>query len=476
MSYQQGRIKDARNNIIRIEHPELPLYPQTNLTASYVAGVTSLTVLDNNGFSNADKIIVGMVGQDKTELATINGAVSVGTSISIVAMLFDHPVDTILQKALWNQVEISGASTVAGSKTVITTANIQFDSPDTEYVVTGTTYNYYFVRYYNSATATYSAYSDAAPAAGYSPDTVRSVKESALNLCGESIGTVITDDFLDTEITNCEIDLWKEKRRWAMFDVEDAILGTLSAGVCTFNMPSDISDPDTNESIRSVRVRQIGGLRCVQKEEYDGIRWDMAFTTLAVQANAGDTTLNLTSAADFETSGSVFLESDSITYTRVSTNQLTGIPASGTGSITATHLVGLNVWQGGQRDMAPTIYTVAEKQVNIVLPPSASYVGQAIYISYYSKPTYPDSDADLLNWPDPELYHMWLAWKIQMRLHNGDTTNASINFKALYDQRKQTLLNRARLQDSPRFQPRRPFGRQVISNVTNDDFVSWVIR
>ena len=126
--------------------------------------------------------------------------------------------------------------------------------------------------------------------------------------------------------------------------------------------------------------------------------------------------------------------------------------------------------------MAPTVWTPMEGTVNILLPASQSYWDQAIYISYYSKPTYPDSDSDVIQWPDPELYHFFLAWKITLKRHNGLPTDSSQNFKALYDERKRLLISRARLQDTPKFVPKVPYKRQDISSVTNAEWVSWVIR
>lgn len=479
MAYASAKILDARGNVVRVAHPDLPQFPSTVALASS-AGATAQTVGDNEGFADDNYIVLGPLGQDKTEIIRIDAAVTRGTSLTTTATVFDHPLDSPVKLILWNQIEISGASSVSGSKTVITTVDIDSAMPDTEYVVSGTTYSYYFARYKNSTSTTYSAYSDAAPATGYSADTVRAVKESALSMVGERVDEgVITNDFLNNEITNCEIDIWKEKRRWAQFDVNDYVLGTLDAGVVAFDMPTDISDPDTDEAIRSVRVRQVGQLRKVGREEFDGLRWDTAVDSLLTQADAGDTSVAMNSVADFEDSGSVFIGEDSVTYTSRDTtlNTLSGIPASGTGAITETHDAGVAVWQGGFVDMAPVVWTPMDGQVNLVLPASATFWGQAIYLSYYAKPTYPDSDADIVEWPDPELYHYYLAWKITLRRHDGVPTEASIQFKALYDERKKLLLSRARLQDYPKFTPRVPYKRQSMAPFSDGDpMVSWIIR
>lgn len=478
MSYQQAEILDARNNVISVAHPTAPAYPQASLAAAAAAAATTLTVDDNTGFSNGDYMILGSLGQPKTELTKVNGAVTAGSSLTVTALTFDHAVNAPLAVSLWNQVEISGAASISGSKTVIATVELKVDAPQTEYVNAGTAYAYYFARYYNSTTTTFGSYSDAAPATGYAADTVRAVKKTALQNTGEAIGPLITDDFLNTEITNCEIDIWKEKRRWAQFEKDAVVIGTLNPGIVLFAMPSDISDPDTAEAIRMLRVRQIGVLQYLDFEGVEGLLWDTAVSALAVASNAGDTSITLESVADFTDYGSVTLGVDTLTYTGrdLNANQLTGIPTSGQGSITVSSAIGTNVWQGGLVETSPTCWTAIPGYISIILPPAPSYWYQALYCSYYSKPTYPTSDAQTLNWPDPTLYHLYLAWKICMRRSNGTPTPEEENFKNLYDARKALLLSRARVQDTPRFTPKRQFGRQTLGRLPDDNIVTWIIR
>lgn len=473
--YQQARITDARGNVIRVAHPTLPEHPRTTASA-ITAGATSITVADNQGFANGNFILYGQPQQPTTELVTISAGVTRGTGITASAAVFNHPQDTPVLLSLWNQVEISGASTTDGVKTVLSTKPIEWAQHDTEHVDSSATYPYYFARYKNSVSSTFSDYSDPAPATGYTPDTVRAVKTTALELVGEQIGTVITDDFLDREITNCEIDIWKEKRRWAEFYVDNYSLGQFAVGQTDFPLPTDISDDSTNSAIRSVRSRHTGALRYADQEVISGLLYGTAMTQLNADANMGDTSISVASAGDFtESGGSLRIGSDTVTYTSASGVTISGIPASGDGSITQLWQTGTKVWQGGNPEVSPSVYTIRPGYLSIVLPPSVTYFGNGLYLSYYAKPTYPDSDADILSWPDPELYHWWLAWKIELRRHNGTPTEASMNFNQQYLARKQTLLSRARLQDTPKMIPVRNHNRQRFSQ--SDSFiVPWTVH
>jgi hypothetical protein len=469
------RIRDARHNVLVIEHPVLPEQPQTTLTAASAAGAVALTVADNSGLSNGDKLVVGQAGSDQTEIATIGGAVTPGTALTVAALTFAHPVDCPVRRTLWNQIKVYSATAVGGSLSLVATIDIQFGSDTTDYVISGTAAAYYVTRYYDSVTAAVSSDSDYIPSAGYSPDTVRLVKETALEMTGQQIGDVITDDFLNQEIVNCENELYRlgPGRRWAHFLIENASLGTLTAGETVFSLPSDIADDDTNGAIQNVHTRQVMNLRCVEKREVDEIRWDVALAKLASNVTAGDTTVTLDDVGDFHDDGSVTIGEDTVTYTArdTTTNILSGIPASGSGSFADNHTAGDSVWQGGQIDMTPTLYFIYPGYLELPLPPNASYWDQNLYIDYYSKPTFPNSDADLVNFPSTELYHYYLSYKIKLRLANGVTNDSIKQDFSIFEDKKEKMMGRARLQDAPRFRPRRLARRQDIGRAYGGEIV-----
>ena len=230
MAFQLGILKEVRGNVLRVGHPDIPAGPSTFLSVAPAAGVTSLTVVDNNNLANNEYIVIGRLGSDSTEIARISAAVTLGTALTVTTTTYAHSIDSPVKRILWNQVELSGSTTLTGSKTTIATVDLMADREETTYANTGTTYAYYFCRYKNSNTTTYSEYSDGLLAAGYDDNTVRAVKEEALRMTNQTIGDNITEFFLDKEINNCQQEVWEERRRWSWAYAFDSILGDTVEG------------------------------------------------------------------------------------------------------------------------------------------------------------------------------------------------------------------------------------------------------
>ena len=125
--------------------------------------------------------------------------------------------------------------------------------------------------------------------------------------------------------------------------------------------------------------------------------------------------------------------------------------------------------------MTPTMFFVYPGTIELPLPPNANYWGQLMYCSYYSKPVYPSSDADTVNFPDVSVYHNYLAWKIMQKLANGMVDANSTGWKTLYETSKEKMMNRARLQDTPHFIPRTRNQRRAIDSALDPNYIYWFI-
>lgn len=453
MSYEIPVIRSATGNTIRISRPVIPPFPVTYLSTSVSSGGTTLTVLDNGVFSQNDFVMIGAVGVDKTEIVRITGAVTAGLTLTVGALSYDHAVDAPVAKFIWDQIEISGASTVTGSKTVITTLNIQPDRPETIYTNTGTTYAFYFARFKNSFTSTFSSYSDAAAAGGYAANTVRKIKDTALQMAALQINENITEDFLNNEITNCEEDLFHSKRVWSWAYDFDEIIGSCTQGAYSVSLPSDIADPNSNKSIvdpGGVRIQAYPDLYYITKAEFDLRYINVIHSTLSVAVAAIDTTITLTDSGDFPETGSINVGSSTFTYT--ANNQSTGVltlsAAAGT-----TIAAGTDVWQNSPFGI-PTAYTVWEGKMYFDIPFESTIESYNIYLSSYKKPTAVDSDSDTVNAPDNTIYHNWLVYKMLLRQSNGEPTPGSNAAFAMYQQRKINLMRQDRTGQRTVLRPR----------------------
>ena len=149
-------------------------YEKTYLTAAVAVADTTLTVraVDTNSMTDNDYLIVGEIGSENTEILQINGAVSDGTSLTVDnngsgGARFVHSIDEPVYRIAYNRVEFSRATTEAGTKSVLTTAEIQPDDLYTRYEDTTNTTGFGFIRFNNQTASTFSSYSDGIPYTGY---------------------------------------------------------------------------------------------------------------------------------------------------------------------------------------------------------------------------------------------------------------------------------------------------------------------
>jgi hypothetical protein len=421
MSYEAPRIKNVKGRVIEIEHLELPTQIKTYLTSAVSATGTTLTVIDSSGFANTDPIRIGELGNEGTEIKKVNGAVSSMTSLTTTALSFNHPIGTNVYKMLFNQWKIYGASTLTGSKTLIATVDMQVGEPYTTYVNTGTEYTYYFVLPYDSLNSvTGDAYSDGvAKTTGYQAGTVGSLIDKAMVASKSEFNEKITSSLLIGEINDCLRFMSGKLKRWSGLQCFDYSLGVTSLGVYKYAMPSDIEDANSIKSILEVRIGD-GILLYKDKREWDERLEDTKHTLVTTQATAGDTTLAINNSYDFADSGTVdiFVSGTeyNITYTGVTRSTtagvLTGVPASGTGSITVTIPASTDVWQD-EEDGQPTYFTVYDGYLYIWPLPSSSYDNMNVWIDYYTAKTNVDSYSDTLEFSRYDAVKHWLIWKLR---------------------------------------------------------------
>jgi len=154
--------------VITILNPKIMDGPYTILSEDYTSG-TTLTVEDSSGYSDNDLILVGSVGDEKAETTDLTSAPPNSSSLAISALSFAHDADEPIQKILYDQYEIDYKTSSTGNwVNLVTGASFYWGKDKTEYVHdAGVSTYYYRSRYYNSATGTYSDYSDSVVGTGY---------------------------------------------------------------------------------------------------------------------------------------------------------------------------------------------------------------------------------------------------------------------------------------------------------------------
>ena len=179
--------------------------------------------------------------------------------------------------------------------------------------------------------------------------------------------------------------------------------------------------PDIARSIIEVWIGKLKPLKKFTIQEYQKTQREIARGTVSGASTAGDTTITLGTGEgyDFDSSGSVTIGEDTITYTAITTGTtLTGVPASGTGAITETNS-NAPVWQGVSPER-PYIYALAENNLYLEKPPSTDYENQYIKVRGFKKLTAITEVSDTTEIPFTNVFSTYLAAMIEYKNGNID--------------------------------------------------------
>ena len=170
-------------NILRSYNPEL-LFDviSTPLTADSTAASGTLTVSGIIGVSVGDYLLIGEFGQETAEIVRVHtSSAPSGSTITLNAnTVHAHARSELVYRIDRNQVEFSRATSLAGEKSVLTTADIRCDSLYTVYEDQTNSSGFGFSRWKNSADTTYSNYSESYPYAGFSEQSLKKIFDSVL--------------------------------------------------------------------------------------------------------------------------------------------------------------------------------------------------------------------------------------------------------------------------------------------------------
>lgn len=198
---------------------------------------TTTVVLGNaDGFVVNDFILLGVYRSESSEIVRISAIT--GSTLTITTAKRLHPTGTLVSKLLYDQIEVSNSPNLGVTKTVMTTMAFESDN-DTFYkpsIVTG----FYYGRYYNSFSATYSSYSEALPYLGFNKNMARAIIDNALLGLNKDINDVLTDEYCYIELNNCLEEVQKASKRYSFFQVNRVPIKA-NYGRFTYDIPSTIS-------------------------------------------------------------------------------------------------------------------------------------------------------------------------------------------------------------------------------------------
>lgn len=418
MSTILTKIRTNRGNIgndIWVSFPDIYAFEKTYLSGDEAIAQTVLSVISSENFAANEFIVIGTPGAEQTEIRKIS-SVATGTITVTAAITFDHAQGTEITFIPFDQIEVYSSSSSGGSFSLLSAVNIRADALETYYPRTSDASTvYYKARFKNSQNTTYSDYSDEVAATGYSYNTVWAVKNRALMQLGEKIEGIITDSFLNESLWEARRDIDNQLKKWSWRTAFNTDIANLVEGQYSVTVPSTLRNPDSPQNILGLRIGSRGrNISYIPKREFDFWYEGIIHTTVATQPTVGQTTLILTNVRDLASSGSVEVGVDTITYTSKSnsTNTLSGVPASGTGSITVTHAAATDAWQNVSYG-EPTLYTIFENTIFFNVPFDSDFEGDNLFSDYYRTLLDYDSDADVLDEPDVDCLVSYLKYKIK---------------------------------------------------------------
>jgi len=372
---------------IRIQHPDLSSYPRTTVISSFTNGGTTLLVADNNDFTNAELVLLGEVQDEKTEYVAINGAVTRGTSLTIAnTTKFDHEIHSPVTKIYEYQIKVFGAATDGGSGTLINTIDIQWNKEFSEYTIksSDTAYNFYYACFYDGTTT--GSASDYVAKAGMTYASVENMVQEALGEVDQKIDG-ITREWLLTVANDWqqEIDGFMTQdgvsKDWSWQIFEDNTTLLLTENENKYSLADlSVKYPSSVKTFMTVRVGTFI-LKPLDISYYDKLMESRLRDSLKVATSAGVTSITLNNSAEFDDSGTFYLGPDNVTYTTNtrSTGVLSGIPASGSGSISQVNAIGATVWQNVS-PQRPNYFAVWNNYILLDAPVSTEFVGYPIRI------------------------------------------------------------------------------------------------
>lgn len=467
-----------RNGTLFIDNTELQsgAVAESYLTAEGTSGSGTITVKNILGFGINQILLIEDLGSENAEIILTHASTTPsGTTVTLASNLVKtHPVGSKVRVIIYNQFELKrGTTTVAADATALTVATTANFNPVSSlgsglvavdptlkvqsHESSEHTSGYYFARYKNSITSDFSGYTDAVIYGGWAQNTVGYLIETALRELGLTLSEMVTRLDCYRWVNECLKEIEGKQIKWPEHFKFNYSLTNLTAGDYQYSLPTDIYDDESNRSIIGVRIGSKGEpLNYISPTEFEELLDGIAITTAAEAGSVGETDIDLTSAADFVDSGTVYYFASgvqySFTYTGKSSNTLTGIPASGTGSITQAFSSGDTMYQSLTIGV-PAHYTVREGSLDFFPFPGADEHGLSVALDYATVVTAVDSDGDELDLHRADIVQPYLQWRIRCKAKLSNMLDRNDGYYMTYKERLNDAIRTAARVTS-RMQPR----------------------
>ena len=400
--------------IIRVSNQDLleNAY-ETSLSSSATSGVSTLTVYSISGVAINNIILIGEFGKEGSEIIKTHSATAPsGTTITLLSALTkSHPKDTKVYVIPYDQAQFYNATTETGTKTLMSTSDIDEENKETKYEDGTYTSGYYFVRFYNSINGNYTDYSDAIPYGGLDSNTVGYVIELSMKELKKEFSDILTFNTLLDEINSCLRYIRGKLKRWSNVQEFDYILDQMNRGEYSWDLPSTYYDKNSNRSMLQVKVGTVS-LTYKDKKEFDEYFEDTVVSQVATQGEIGGLALVLDSTDDFPSEGTIHYYISNTQYSvdftanDKDTNTLT------TEALTVQTPVDTNIWYG-ESESTPKYYSIWDGKIYIWPLIDSTDYGENIKLDFYTDIVEVNSDTDEITLARHDMIKHWVKWAIK---------------------------------------------------------------
>ena len=232
--------------IITAFNPPTDDLERTFLTAYTAEGETTLTVKNNDRFTIDQRIMIGKMGDERTELLTTDTVTPPDTIETTAATEFAHNADDPVYQLKWDKVKFYRAATVDGTYSLLSGGTVDIDVDNAEGVTrfddtAGSSTSYYKVKYANSVTLEETELSDPIAATGYEVNTAGKVIDAVVRRVRDTQYQVLSiDEYLDI-MTEVNDDLITQSHRPYRF-LKRRITLDLTAGQNYIDLDEDVTN------------------------------------------------------------------------------------------------------------------------------------------------------------------------------------------------------------------------------------------
>lgn len=176
--------------VISVDNPETTDLEKSFLLNPYSVGSTAILVKNSDRFAANDRIMVGEMGQEKTEVVTVSAVNADGNTLTVGATVFSHSADDPVYRLRFDQVKFYRSITGSGGTyTLLSTQNLDVDNADLQTVyddTTGVSTYYYKTTVYHSISTVESAFSDVIAGGGWRREQVGNIIDEILREVGDT--------------------------------------------------------------------------------------------------------------------------------------------------------------------------------------------------------------------------------------------------------------------------------------------------